>query len=190
MWSSTQHTRPIQQKSNSSGNRFARPSLWFKRNNNNSNYLNCISKRRESIYRLFDKREKDLSYYSLNLWVSVCFLLNGLDVILSGHEYKNEKKREKCFTDIFFYHHRATLLIAPQKNKNNPSPFVCGCCVHRKIVFNDDDDDGPIYSSFFLFPFFDIHLILKSLTFFWLFCMRRFDTRTDDTCRALHIMRR
>jgi hypothetical protein len=62
--------------------------------------------------------------------------------------------------------------------------------VHRKIVFNDDDDDGPIYSSFFLFPFFDIHLILKSLTFFWLFCMRRFDTRTDDTCRALHIMRR
>jgi hypothetical protein len=82
--------------------RFAHPSLWFKRNNNNnSNYLNCISKRRESIYRLFDKRDKDLSCYSLNLWVSVCFLLNGLDVILSGHEYRNEKKG-KSVSQIYF----------------------------------------------------------------------------------------
>jgi hypothetical protein len=78
------------------------------------------------------------------------------------------KRKGKVFHRYIFLSSPSDPFDSPSKNENNQSPFVCGCCVHRKIVFNDDDDDdGPIdlYSSFFL-SFFDIHLILKSLTFF------------------------
>jgi hypothetical protein len=47
---------------------------------------------------------------------------------------QKHKEREKCFTDIFSYHHRATLLIAPQKMKITKVHWcVAAVCIEKSF---------------------------------------------------------